>query len=293
MKKLSIFLAALSFIGMTAHAATPVQSEYFYQTDVDRHQVTPELGYETSRIDPETGSSTDVTTSVLNVKYEYGLLDMLSMGAQIGYANAVNDRGPTTVDERGLTDLLLFARARQAFIEQQSLHYGATLNVSLGDREEDVDGNDFDVQSGGIGLAPYVGYQWLVGANTIGVNVSTEFDLVDRTVEESTAGVPNDVERTGGNTSTLSGFWESPIPNGLLGIALYYNAVNTLEETDEGATATIDGENNVGAQVYVPYYFNEASTFIGSADYSVGVGDQAEVDSSDAFLLNVAGRFTF
>lgn len=290
--RLAIVITTLGFAG-AAFAGTPIKSEFFYQTEMEKQQVTPELTYGSTKTKATAGTQTE-TKQTLNVKYEYGLNEMLSAGAKIGYQTGSTEPagGGASTDEKGVTDLNIYMRGQYAWMDGGSFHFGANFNASLGEREVDTAKNENTAMTGGMGLTPYVGYQWLMGKGVIGTKLSTEMDIGDRKVKTKPANTTSKV--TGFNETALTGFYEHPFEKGLIGTSVSWIAFNTQETKTSGTTTTTAGGNLWQLKVYPTYDLNETTTILGEVAYTSLLSEKF-AGSKDVTDLNiqVGGRFTF
>ena len=290
-------IALIAFFAVTtANAGTPVKSEYFYQTDATQHQVTPELTYISDKTE-FTGASSETTNQTLNVRYEYGINEMLSTGAQIGYLTGETETAGTAADQTGMTDITLFVKGQNSWVDSQSFHYGANFGWSPGDATVDTTG-ETNAMTGGMSLTPYAGYLWMVGKGVAGVNLSTQVDIGDRTIDDEAN--TDKTKATGGNDTTLTGLYEHPMEWGLVGTSLSYIATNTTENETGAVTSETTGGNFWRLRVYPTYKVSETATVIGQIAYQGFLGDSVtsggtvvDVDSSNVLTLQVGGRFTF
>ncbi|MBX7231269.1 MAG: hypothetical protein K1X29_04190 [Bdellovibrionales bacterium] len=303
MKKTSLAIIAMAFVG-SAHAGTAAKSKYFYQTDAQKHQVTPTLSHMNNRM--KFGNSVGTTSTRgngLDVKYEYGFNDMFSVGASIGYQSAkMETAGSTTkTDIKGLSDLDLFFKGQNTLIEGSSLHYGADLTASLGDGSRDTDKQS--VMTGGYALVPYLGYQWMMGPCIFGAKVSTEMDLGKRSYKnKATAG--GTYKDKGYNDTTLAAFYEHHMDSIVLGAELSYTSRSSLESELNGTTTTTSAGNLMGIKLYPTYMLNEMVTLVGSVSYQKHMedgqtswngtsGSATTIDSASDYQVSLGGRFTF
>ena len=297
MKKLALILTFAA--ASSALAAGPVKSEFFFQTAPEKHQVTPDLSYK-SQSKKSTGSTEKVTNQVLSAKYEYGINEMFSAGLSVGYLTGeTTDTGVAKTSASGLTDVVYFLRGQNAFMEGSSLHYGADINMALAKAEYDSTTNKAkNGSSGGMGMTPYVGYNWIVGPGVVGTKISTELDLSDRTLALKPG--TTEVKVKGGNETSLTGFYEQGFDKWLVGGAISYSSVNTTKATVSGSPTNTSGGNYLTLKVYPTYEISETATVIGDLTYSNFLGDEevsggtvTKIDSRDDLSLNVGGRFTF
>lgn len=296
MKKLALIV---SFAAATsAYASGPVKSEFFYQAAPEKHQVTPALTY-TSMNEKVTGSTEKKTNQVLSVKYEYGISEMFSAGLTLGYLSGeTTETGLAKTSASGLADVVYFLRGQNSFMEGSSLHYGADINMALSKGEVDsTTGNLKSASTGGMGITPYVGYNWMVGPGVVGARLSTQMDLSDKTFKQTGT---TDTKAKGGNITALTGFYEQGFDKWLVGGALTYSGVNTIKSTTAGTTTNVAGGNYFGIKVYPTYELSETATIVGELSYNTFLGDNkvsggtvTKVDSKDDMNINVGGRFTF
>lgn len=309
MKK-ALVIASLG-LASAAYAGTPVKSEFFYQTEPQKHQVTPELEYSSDKLETSTtGADSELTNTqqILNVRYEYGISEMFSTGAEVGYLTgdvetSTTGAASTTTDQKGLTDFNFFFKGNYAPMDASSMHYGINVGISPADREEDSTKKETNAVSGGMSMTPYVGYQWLVGAGVWGANLSHEMDLGDRSVNIKPGTTTE--KRTGGNDTILTGFYEHVWEKWNFGGALSYISRNTLEtDPSVGADEETTGGTYWRLRFYPTWEVNEMTTVLGEIAYTNFLGDSVtdgvpgtarpvDVDSSSTLSLQVGGRFTF
>lgn len=295
MKSLMTTIAALGF-ACAAHAATTIQSEFFYQADSDSNVLTPELNYSSTSLKYKGANKQETTGQVLDLSYERGLNEMYSVGAGVAYMNGKQEKqGTNDLDMTGLRDLSLFARGRYAFVEDSSLHYGADVLLSTGDREYEYKTSKTEVNasSGGNSIRPYVGYQWLLGSHVLGTKLSTDFNLGKKSVKSKSVTETTTNKMEGGEETTLSVFYEIPHEMGSVGFQAFYAGV---ANTKTDSTQNHDGYNKMGLGVYSPYHFSESAAVIGDLTWSQLASSSiggAEVDSTSDINVSVAGRFMF
>lgn len=296
MKSLMTTIAALGF-ACAAHAATTIQSEFFYQADSDSNVLTPEVNYNSTSVKYKGLNKTEATGQVLDLSYERGLNEMYSVGAGVGYMTGKQEqKGSNDQDTSGLKDLSLFARGRYAFVEDSSLHYGADVLLSTGDKETEDKASKTEVNAstGGNSIRPYVGYQWLLGSHVLGTKLSTDFNLGKKSLKsKSVTGTTTTSKEEGGEETTLSVFYEIPHEMGSVGFQAFYTGV---ANTKTDSTKNTDGYNQMGLGVYSPYHFSESAAVIGDLTWSQLASSSiggVEVDSTSDINVSVAGRFMF
>ncbi len=299
-------LSAIATLGLvvSVSASAATKSEFFYQTDADKNQLTPVLVYNTANKTFEsTGTDkTDTKATNLKVRYERGINEMLSAGALIPYVMKTDetDTGTTSKNEfKGMGDLTLFLKGNHAMAEGATLWFGADLNLSPGDQKVTVKTgkNEVNGYAGGHSLNPYVGYSMLMSSYLVGAKLSTELGIGDRTRKVDSSGTETKSKLTGGHTTALTLFGEMPITGGTAGAKLVYAGKNTTKDKDAtGATTTTGGYTTIGLGVYGNYDFSETAALVAGLDYTKLAGDRAEdkkVDSTSDMSLSVGGRFTF
>lgn len=267
-----------------------VKSEYFYQTDAAKSQANANLGY-TSQTAKTGAVKEETTKTILNLNYERGLNEMLSVGGTIGYVTGKSDTIVNDADTKGLDDIKLFIKGQNSFMAGSSLNYGATLNASIGKKEVKTD--SVSVNSGGIGLTPYVGYQMLMGSMVLGTKLQTAMNVTKAKWEDSTTTPTASYDVTGGNRTMLSVFTEGNVGTGLIGGELGWWGDNTTEVEATGGTTKIAGETGYTLTGYTRWDLTPQATLIGKISYESALSDHTGIDSSDMFGMNVGGRFTF
>lgn len=299
-------LSAIATLGLvvSVSASAATKSEFFYQTDADKNQLTPELTYQTQKWEFESTGTNEVEakTTMLNFRYERGINEMLSAGAMIPYTMTSQDLNTGTsskTDAKGLGNLTAFVKGNHALAEGSTLWFGADLVLSPGDKETKVKTGTDEANNyaGGHSLNPYVGYSMLMGSYLVGTKLSTELGIGDRTEKTDTSGTVTKTKNTGAVTTALTVFGEMPITAGTAGVKLTYAGVNTEKEKDAaGTTTTTGGYTTLALGFYGNYDVSETASVVGGLDYTKLAGDRAfdqKVDSTSDIALNVGGRFTF
>ena len=275
----------------TTGTTAGVQSEYFYQTDADKVQANANLGY-TSQTAKTGATKNETTKTILNLNYERGLNEMISVGGTIGYVTGKSDTVLTTdADTKGLDDVKLFVKGQNSFAAGSSLNYGATFNASLGKKEIKTDSES--VNSGGMGLTPYVGYQMLMGSMVLGTKLQTALNVGKAKWEDSSNTPTTSYDVTGGNRSMLSVFTEGNVGTGLIGGELGWWGDNTLKVESSSGGGEVAGETGYSLTGYTRWDLTPQATLIGKLSYESALSDHTGIDSSDTFGMNIGGRFTF
>lgn len=302
MKKIFVYVAALcaAAVGLSASATTPAKSEYFYQTPADKNQVIPEYGFsnvEYKRTDDTGGGKFKSNSATYDLRYEHGLNEMLSLGAFIGYQDARVSL-VTGGESKGLTDLNVYLRGTNSFVDKQSLHYRLNFNASVTPSETHPGSST--AATGAFAVEPLVGYAATLDPFVVGAKFSTKFDLVDRSVKAFAAdGSSSTNKNRGGNTTEGTIFAEFPYHNGLIGAAVNYGYVSNTK-TDNGTGAGFvdngNGTTYVGLNIYSPYEFSEEFTLIGNVGLrkiASGSVSGIQIASTNQYDLSLTGRFTF
>jgi len=301
-KQLLSTLAALGLVvSVSANAA--MKSEFFYQTDADKNQITPELVYGSKSVEFDvTGvQKAETKATTLNLSYERGINEMLSAGVRLPYTTTTDEQGTQKTDTKGIGDIALFLKGNHTLAEGQALWFGADLNLSPGDHTSKVKSatkTEDNNYKGGHSIAPYVGYSMLVSSWVVGTRLSTEMGLGDRTVKTTPlAGAEAKTKETGEHRTALTAFGEMPITGGNVGAKLTYAGIDTKKSKDAAGTTTrTAGYTTIGLGVYGNYDFSETAAIIAGIDYTKLASDRyqgVKVDSTSDMAINVGGRFTF
>lgn len=262
MKKL--VAAALVLASSAAFAAEGTQSEYFYQATAGTHQGTAGLELADGKVNGG-GGDVDVTAQALFAEYEYGINDMLSIGGRLTYTQSKVDTSPS-VKATGLNDLEIALRGKHVL--GTGLRYGANLNLAIADGETKSDG-DSNQATGGIVLAPYVGYEMYHDKCAFGGRISRDLRLKDDKSEDKTTSPSTTTETSGGEATTLAGFYEHNFNEKYtLGGSLTYAMTDDSKpdgaaDVDEGTTTTIDVYSQiraVGPGMLVPHIAYEKTS---------------------------------
>ena len=222
-----LLLSALTVLSCSAFAAegTAAGSEFFHQAPMGISELTPGLRYTSMSLD--TGTESTDKGFTIGVLYEYGLNDMISLGAQLEYM--MNKLDPGDTDHTGLSDLML--KLKGTYPMTGSLfRYGADLAISLGDDETKANGDQNNF-SGGYTLTPYVGYEMGVSTGVWGARLKRDLLLGERSVKVgATSG-----KRTAGEETGLSAFYEHNLTGAQLGVALSFNWTDSAKVKGGGS----------------------------------------------------------
>lgn len=282
-----LFVTALA--GTAQAADTAVGSEFFHQAPAGISEVTPHIGYRSFTFKAKGGTS-DTTLSGLNrigASYEYGLNEMLSLGADLSYSTLETDGTPKS-KFNGLEDPTLFVKGTSA-MDFGRLRYGANLGLGFQKSKNATASQDGNVATGGFSLAPYVGLDADVGPGVLGGRLSYTFRF-ERTTEVAGSG---DTKSTGGNELGLSAFYEYMLSDMLLGGALNYRMVTDTEDESGGVkTKNNDDYAPFGLSLYTRIPVTEAAVVIPRLDYDFSAGGE-KYDKYNDLALSIAARFAF
>lgn len=268
----------------TAGAAESTGSEFFYQTPANTSAVTAHVGYQnfTFRNQNATGDATLSGLHRLGAAYEYGINEMLSIGADLSYSNKETDTNPK-FKASGLEDPFIFLKGTSV-LDFGRLRYGATLGLGFENAKDTQDGS---VASGGYSLTPYIGADMDLGPGLLGARLSYAF-LFERTVEEAAGG---ESKRTGGSTLSLAAFYEYMLADMVLGGALEFRSVEEVTNKFNGAETKTPGFSPFGIDLYarIPV---AGFDLIPSLKYDFTAGGD-RFDKYNDVIINVAGRVQF
>ena len=241
-----------TFAGLTAHAegANKV-SEYFWQPDAGKHEMTIGLNYSATKVDLKTGglpASVEFKETTVNIGYGFGFNDVWAFGADLNYTTGKQELGGAfgtgSTDEKGLEDIELSARANRPAGDNGSIHYGVILNLSPGDAEKSATGDE-NKYSGGHSLGLNIGYQRKMDTCVFGVDLATNFGLGDRNGDDKT-NTPSGFKEKGGNETSLNLFYEHTFSEqSLLGAVLAYKMKTEETKTSGGVSTKSDGPNPI------------------------------------------------
>jgi hypothetical protein len=263
-------------------------SEYFYQSETGKHDVTPRLSIDSSSLKYVGGSKATASANVLSAEYEYGWMDGVAVGAQLGYTfSGEIDSGTSTVDMTGLNNIEAFVKANLP-AGPGTLRYGAALSLSLADSEVEANG-DKNTATGGHDLVPYFGYEQSWDKCTFGAKLSLEVGLTDKT--EDNNGTKTDF--SGGEDTTIGLFYEHKFSEEmLLGISLDWVTTSDSKDETNGGAATENLSPTQVLGVYVPVKLGNG-TLLPKLTYGMTTADEvgtSEVDSYSATSLSVGYR---
>jgi hypothetical protein len=278
---LASLVAVLAF--GTAHAAeaTGGGSEFFYQAASGTSDVTGHLGYRSFTYRDKTAGAKDVTVSgldMLGVSYEYGINEMLAVGADLSYTAMKNKDADIKVN--GLEDLQLSVKGVSP-MGGMRLRYGALLGIPLQKAEIKSDSitpgvNDGDLgrSTGGVALTPYVGADMDAGPGILGARLSYELKFKHQQKDPAFTG---DVDVENGN---------------VLGLAAFYEHYSMVAKDKIGGVEQTNSDKNIfGLDLYtrIPLMANASIIPMLAYDFSGG----SHYDKYSDLNISVAARFGF
>jgi hypothetical protein len=234
-----IVLATMLFAGPLALAES---SEFQHQTDAGKWEVTPGLSWEelyvsdnpanaAAPFNTNPSTSTDTTAIFANVKGEYGIMPMLSVGVKLNYemdsisispSNGNDPNGGTSMKASGLADPSIFVNGKNS-LGSGSLRWGTNFSFSLAKHTINSSGTSEDENSGGMTLTPFVGYEMPLGNGVFGVRLKYDLLQTDRKVTNNStafAAVPGLTSYSikNGNNLVFYVFYEANLEPVILGM---------------------------------------------------------------------------
>ncbi len=287
-------LAAVLLAANVAAASQEGVSEYHQHAAKGEMEVTPEFAYKTMDIETNTtGITAEASGMELGVEGEYGISEGMSAGVELGYESSelkVKPAGTTNDTEvTGLKDVILFVRGSNG-TGSGRLAYGLNLGYSLGD-EETTSGatkDETDAQTGGMSLAPYVGYEMAVGPGVWGAQVNYTW-LGERTQKNGTT----ETKVEDGNGFGLATFYEYAwSAENKIGAALAYDMAGATKSGTPSATQN-DKNNTMTLSLYAPMKAADKLELIPRLDWATQDYDSnlSNAKKADMLALSVAARW--
>lgn len=292
----SRFLVSALFAISGSAFAAEAGSQFQYQTPADKMELTPALGYVTENYKFIGGSESKGTGMRQRLMFEYGISEQFSAGVQL--ENSSIDYkltpGTTTRTQSGLKDLRAFFQGRNE-MSAASLRYGISVDFGLAKNKTESNGN-MNNSSGGIGLAPFVGYEMYMAPCTFGARLSYSMFMGERTHTDETSSPATEDKINGPSVLTTSFFYEHDMAPAKLGAAL--QIMNTSQtKTKSGTAASVDDKNSSSAynlKLYAPYEVTPAIVILPEFNYtSYTAVPHTTYDSRGGFSLDVGARFVF
>lgn len=241
-----LLIAAALVVGATAHANTGgMQSEFFFQTEAGKSDLTPRLGYKILTAKPD-GATSDVESKGLyntGLSYEYGINEMFAIEGALYYASLENNTDPK-LKANGLQDPEITLKGTSG-MSWGRLRYGAVLGLGFEKSKEPTATSDGNVASGGYTLMPYVGADMDAAGGILGGRLSYEYKM-ERTIDN---GSGTDEKRKDGHELGVSAFYEYFFADMLLGGSVNYVSEAAVKDSDSGAE-TEEAGSKTGVSIY-------------------------------------------
>lgn len=291
---------------MSPTASAGYSTEFFCQAPENQSWLTPRIEYIDSQYKYKKSNAKIASNSLIFVtEYERSLAPTVSAGGALKYisktAKNTDDTGANQKTEtNGLKDLEFFLKGYSVLHDDQQVWYGMTLYISPGDSErKDTSANKTKMNgySGGKKLEPYIGYSKKLSEWTIGGKVFTQLRLGDATIKVTDQnGSSEKINESGGETSALLLFAETPMGNGIGGAYLAYSSTKASDYEANGSTGTSQGGNLAALNLYGTTNLNESSILRGELIYAQIVSDvstKGGLKSNSTMGLAISARFIF
>ncbi len=241
-----MLIAAALVIGATAHANSGgMQSEFFFQTEAGKSDLTPKIGYK-MLTEKRDGATEDTETKGLantGISYEYGINEMFALEGALYYSSLENNEDPK-LKSNGLQDPEITLKGTSG-MSWGRLRYGAMLGLGFEKRKEAGATRDGNVASGGYALMPYVGADMDAAGGILGGRLSYEYKM-ERTID---TGAAQDTKVKDGHELGLSAFYEYFFADMLLGGSINYISEAAIKDSDSGAEIEESG-SKTGVSIY-------------------------------------------
>lgn len=281
-------LAVLAFCGS---AAAESKTEFFYQVEQDKFELEPSVSVASEKTTMKAGGTDeDESLTQLNIKGEFGLNEMLSLGFNVPYALS----GTAVVegdefDVKGLGNLGLFVKGYTA-AGPGSVRFGADLSLATGNGEVDDTAKEATLNDGSMFLTPYVGYLYEMGEQNFAAKLSYGVRLGDTKYDIKPDGTTE--ETSGAQPIELALGWEMNYGMGMFGVALEYLMVS--ESENKAGVGLKNGFTDLTLRPYVAHSFAENMTVVGSFGYATNMShDTTTVDGKTGTELEVGLRYMF
>jgi hypothetical protein len=308
---LTLPLAMMSAAALADGGSTA--SEFEHQADAGKWEVTPGFTFgsfksnysSTCSFCSANGGLTSQTDSQFNfnVKGEYGINEMLSVGLNLGYSSdseSFSPSGATGLKYQGMADPTIFVNGRND-LGVGSIHWGAILDIGL--QKQTVNSTTASESSNGFTFTPFVGYEAMVGPGILGAKVSYDLIQTNKSWVNNTADATNfgETETTkNGNLLTFLVFWEMNFNPVIWGVDV--GLINHASTTTNYADGTSQGNSDNFTAFTVATYANWAVTpdiFIlptigfGPNRQSINANSLIGATSESGFYGTIAARFAF
>ncbi len=290
-------LCVLAVMAGSAMAQAIPQNEVFWQADTGEMVFTPKFEYSSSTITPEnTTTDLEVTLPQTTLEFEYGITEMFSAGALVGYTFGQTAFGNTETDITGLNDIEFFGKGQMEIDSSSSFHYGVGLALGLSDSE--IKADETNVSSGRTTFTPYVGYIREIGPGFAGARASYQIHLTPESEVNKTTTPDSENEYEGGAVFSLAGFYEMPMAWGILGFDLTYQSTSERVQTKAAGVGIPDADQNdnfssITLGVYPTYKVSDMIEVLGRLSYGRFTSDEylgADIDSTSLINVSVGAR---
>ncbi|KYG64014.1 hypothetical protein AZI86_14500 [Bdellovibrio bacteriovorus] len=278
-------MAAVLVLGVAAHANTSSnQSEFFFQSEAGKSEVTPRIGYKMMTIKPDGATSDTKLNGLFNtgVSYEYGINEMFAIEGALYYGSLETDGTPKT-KTNGLQDPEITLKGTSP-MAWGNLRYGAMLGLGFEKRKYASATSDGNLASGGYSLAPYIGADMNLGGGIVGARALYEYRM-ERTIDD---GSGTDLKVKDGHELGLSAFYEYFFADMLIGGSINYLSADKVKNSDTGAQEE-DSHTTTGISLYTRIPM-ETWALIPRLDYDFS---RSHYSKYDDITLSVAARFGF
>jgi hypothetical protein len=286
----NLFISLMIFMSAFAHAETevnfiPKSGESAVRLD---YNMGPNYNY------TSTGASKydqNVTNSILNLDYMFGVDNEMSVGAAI---NTGTKKSETTINSiksstnyTGMSDLFLKLKMTTGMWV-----YG--LDMGLPFQNQITEGDSGNRNSGGIALIPNGGFLMQNGTWNFGGLFSYNY-LLDRKNETKTGATSSIDTISGGSYLTITPFAEWNYGSGLVFAELALNSISDSTNTSPtDVKTTIKAVNHNILKFGGTYHFTTNIT--GLASYALDMFDSSSAGGTPAFTAStfaLGARFVF
>lgn len=273
-----MLMAAALVFGLAAHAET---SEFFFQSEAGKSDLTPKIGYRMLTRKAE-GSTSEIKWNGLwntGASYEYGINEMFAIEGALYYASLETDQTPKTKTS-GLQNPEVTLKGMSP-MEGGHLHYGATFSLGLEKLKVETNG-DTNASTGGHALMPYIGADMNVGGGIVGGRLSYEYKM-ERTIDF----MGTEGKQKEGHELGLNAFYEHFFADMLIGGSVNYVS-HGATKNDAGAEVEESG-SMTGISLYSRMPMGTWA-LIPRLDYDFSKSHYSKYDDMN---LSVAARFGF
>jgi hypothetical protein len=305
---ITLVLCGYGAFAQEANQATETHgSEFFYQPEVGHFEITPSavttLQLEKYN-DTNSGSknlTSGVATTPIAAAFEYGITSGLAIGLSLGYQDGHTGYRcddavcPSNTVANGLTDPELDLKGVIP-MGGGAFHYGGALDVAVEKMKIKATG-DTNAGTGGVALAPYVGYDRPLWKGFIGGKLSYRWWLGDRQGTDDSTEAGDTVKFTGGDMIKASAFYEVNFNIMTYGVALNFARTAETHTTVNGGSGgpLRDAVNENTVQFYFPAHFTPKLTLLPVIGFGGGsfTSDSSRQDAEVIFQMGVGCRFIF